>query len=116
MDKTELMNRIETSWNQVNTLLASITDKEMLFRQRDEDWSINDVVAHLTFWQQTMVTNVERVARGESMIMMDGQIDAINAQVYAANRFRPPALVLSEFRRAHQQLMESLQALTDEDL
>src|SRR5258706_8062836 len=116
MDKIELLDRIDKSWNQVNTVLAGLTDKEMLHRQRDDDWSINDLVAHLTFWQQTMVTNVQRVARGETMIMLDGKVDAINAQVYAANRFRPPALVLSEFRLAHQQLMESLQTLTDEDL
>src|SRR5258706_15320989 len=88
----------------------------MIAHPNDHEWSINDLVSHLTFWQQTMVTNLQRRERGETMAHIDGQLDDINAQVFAANQFRPPALVLSEFRQAHEQLIARLQTITNEEL
>jgi hypothetical protein len=116
VDKKALLDRIQNTHAQVEALIVGLSDEQMLHRTSDQLWSFADTVAHLTFWQQSMVTNLQRYDRGEPMAHLGGQLDDINAQVFAANASRPPALVLSEFRHAYTQLLECLQALTDDDL
>ena len=73
-------------------------------------------VAHITFWEQTMVTNLRKITRGEHGEYISGDVDMINEQVFAANQQRPPGLIMTEFQRSHKELLELVDQLSNDDL
>ena len=52
------------------------------------DWSVKDVIAHITWWESAMTNWVSRALTGE-MLARTETPDEINARVYADNRDMP---------------------------
>src|SRR5436309_3297788 len=85
------------------------------------DWSVKDVVAHLTGWRKRTVARLQAAARGEpepaplwpAHLQTD---DEINAWIYEQNKDRPLADVLAESRQTIANLIEAIRALPETDL
>ena len=85
------------------------------------DWSIKDIVAHLTAWRRRTVTRFQAALRHEPAppppwpadLQND---DEINAWFYAADRDRPLADVLGDSRDVFAQLAETLGAFPEAEL
>src|SRR5687767_1737103 len=84
------------------------------------DWSVKDVVAHITQyerwlleWLREALTGVEPPPDEQTHGMT---LDERNAWVYQQNRDRPMEVVLGESREVYPQLMELLQAAPEVDL
>jgi hypothetical protein len=116
MKKAELLNKLKAARADLEAQLNSLTDDQLIHRIAPDSLSIKDLVAHITFWEQTMATNLRKIARGEHTHHISGDVDSINEQVFAANLTRPPGLIKAEFQRTHAELLEALNQLTDDDL
>jgi hypothetical protein len=85
------------------------------------DWSIKDIVAHLTAWRRRTVGRFQAELRHEPTpppfwpehMQTD---DEINAWIYAAHRDRPLADILGESRDVFDQLVNTLDAFPEADL
>src|SRR5260370_32174118 len=73
------------------------------------------MVGHNTFWQQSMVQNLKRLQNGEPAEFINGETDDVNEQVHSANILRPPELVMAEFNRSYKELLDVLQAFSEDD-
>jgi uncharacterized protein (TIGR03083 family) len=116
MNKAELLTQIREARVQLDAVLASLTDEQIIRRPHHTGWAIKDVIAHLTFWEQSMVGNLRRLIHGEPPEVMQGELDEINDQVFASAVNHPPSVVLDEFRRSYRELLDVLNQYTDEAL
>jgi hypothetical protein len=89
------------------------------------DWTLKDVIGHLTEWREWSVTRMEAAVKneeptppwGEGMEEeSDAGVDQINEQFYAANRDRSVAEVLHDSRANFDRLEAALMALPEADL
>lgn len=89
------------------------------------DWTLKDVIAHLTGWRWWSVARLEAAVRHEVPVPPwggdldeddDDDTERINQQIYAANRDRPVAAVLRDSRETLDRLEAALLALPEADL
>ena len=119
--KTELLSEIEQSWTRLNTALNKLTESQLTAIQDDQGWTVKDHVIHLTRWERSVVFFLQGLPRHQGLdveesVYLKGPDDAINAVIYHQTRDVSGNEALAEFRATHQQLVQLLQSLTDNDL
>jgi len=121
MDKATLLDKISSGYAALETLLTPLDEAQMTTRSAGEEWSIKDILAHLTAWHYRLLGWVNAILRNEEPALGDAvetneQLDRLNARFYEENKTRPLSEVLSDLRSSHLQVIESVQAMADEDL
>src|SRR5260370_32015338 len=116
MNKIDLINQIQSAHDELESILKGLSDEELIHSPGPNQWSIKDMVAHITFWQQSMVQNLKRMQDGEPAEFINGETDDVNEQVHSANILRPPELVRAEFNRSYKELLDALQTFSEDDL
>lgn len=115
MNKAELLRRIEDGRQEIVSLWAGASDEQLTARPGPQaDWSIKDLMAHLAFWEGTLLENVPLALHGEKPA--DDNVDETNARVFTRNLDRSLADVRQEFERSLEQVRELIQSLSDEAL
>ena len=115
MTKTEFLERLRSGWAKLEGLLAEVGEARMTQPGVAGVWSVKDVIAHVTWFEREMVG----VLRAKALVGSEWwglPQDERNAAVFEQNRGRALADVLAEARAAHQQLVEAVEALSDDDL
>lgn len=120
MSKAQLLDELRDEQAQWERLLQGIGEEHMT-QPVAADWSIKDIVAHLTGWRRRTVGRFQAALRHEpeptpfwpAHLQTD---DEINAWMYAADRDRPLADVLRESRDVFEQLVETLAAFPEGEL
>lgn len=119
--KAQLLDDLKDEQTQWEALLQDIGEEHMTQPGVAGEWSIKDIVAHLTTYRRRTVGRLQAALRHESAptppwpphLQTD---DEINEWIYTANRDRPLVDVLGESRDVFQQLMETLGAFPEADL
>ena len=119
--KAQLLDDLRSEQAQWEALLRDIGEDHMTQPGVAGDWSIKDIVAHLTSWRRRTVGRFQAALRHEPSpppywppdLQTD---DEINNWIYAANRDRPLSDVLFDSRTVFQQLAETLGAFPEADL
>lgn len=119
MDKSELVEWLQEENQQWETLLEEIGSARMDQAGVNGDWSMKDVVAHLTGWNRWLVDRLHAALRGESEpappwpshLQTD---DKVNAWIYESYRSRSARAVREESQQVFQQLLSTIQSLPDE--
>ena len=118
-------NRLIAVLNEENAywqaLLDDIGEANMTQPEVAGGWSIKDIVAHLTGWRRRTVRRFQAALNHEPDVTPPWpselqEDDEINAWIYESNRHRPLAEVLSDSREVFQQLVETLDAFSEEEL
>jgi DinB superfamily len=111
-------DRMRAEHAQLEALLAGIGDEQFVRPDTFGAWSVKDMLAHITFWEQRLIAYVDGAR--ESLIAPgeDEQqaIDRINADVLAANRDRLLAEVRGDFDRSYRQVLALAESLSADDL
>jgi hypothetical protein len=115
MRKKEFIEKIREAHREWEAVLAGLDEAQMLQPHTCGEWSVKDVVAHITWHEKEMASVLkERALKGSDLWNLT--IDERNATICAENKDRPLGDVLAESGRVFQSLMEYLLPLTDEDL
>jgi hypothetical protein len=96
-------------------LLAQISTDRMTQPGVEGDWSIKDIIAHVT-WHEREIEGVLRARALVGSELWDLPLDQRNAAIFEQNRDRPLNDVLEESRQVFPQLLELAESLSDEDL
>ena len=115
MTKSELLANIRRDRAQLDALIASLPRERMAERSLEGGRSVQDVLAHITAWEQLCLDWIRTGDRPGTPFTMEA-IDAFNAQTYEENRGRALAEVLAESRRSSDELLETVEQLSEEDL
>jgi hypothetical protein len=94
-----LLNRLETAWVAFEQSYAGLSDAYLAEPGVAGDWSVKDVLAHVTTWEEEALTHLPLIIAGgrPPRYAASGGIDAFNARMTERKR----ALSLSEIRRQH---------------
>jgi len=70
----------------------------------EQDWGPKEVLAHLVFWHESYVAQIEALRAGHPFELPQGRFGDLNAQAVAANRDVPIAKLVRRFRAADKRL------------
>ena len=121
MTKSELLNWLQEEYQQWEAFLEHIGPARMGHPGVNGDWSMKDIVAHLTGWQPRLITRIQAAQRGESEPPPPWPAhlqteDEVNAWIYESNHERPVREVLDESHHVFQQMFAAIEGLPDEVL
>lgn len=115
MNKTQLLDLIQTARADFEALLAGIPEAWMTEPGVEGQWSIKDLIAHIAWGERESLGVAQAHALVGSELWRLPE-DARNAAVFEQNRSRELREVLADSRRVFQQYLEAIAALSEEDL
>jgi hypothetical protein len=119
--KAQLLDELKDEQACWEALLGEISEAHMQEPGVAGDWSIKDIVAHLTGWRHRTVARFQAALRHESSFSTLWPThletdDEINAWLYAANKDRPLSDALEESPAVFGQLVDTLSAFPEAEL
>jgi Protein of unknown function (DUF1706) len=114
MDKATFIETLRTRRAEWEALLAQVGKERMLEAGAAGAWSVKDIIAHIMWGEREMIGVCKQHALIGSDLWNLSE-DERNASMVAQQRDRPLEEVLHEEEQAYAQLLEAVQALTDED-
>jgi uncharacterized damage-inducible protein DinB len=116
MDKSTLIQSLQTGRIQWEALLAQIPEERMLEPGAEGTWSVKDTLAHV-LWSEREVMEAFRARdfTGGSELW-NLPLNERNQRVVEEQRGRPLQEIRDEERRVYLQLFEVVQTLDEEDL
>jgi hypothetical protein len=119
MNKSELLNWFQEEYQRWELLLAAIGQKRMSQSGVNGDWAMQDIIAHLTGWQQRLVNQFIAAMNGlpEPPPPWSKELkseDEINAWIYETNRKKDVGQVLEDARQVYEQMYDAIQKLPDD--
>ena len=118
--KNQLLAEMDKEWAKVERLCASLTEAEKVAAPAQGEWSVKDIIAHLSAWEKYLLDRLGYIMTGQGphypvMTCWD-DVHRFNAQVYTENKDRPLSSVMIEFRNLYHGVVTVIQALSDEQL
>jgi len=121
MKKSELRNWLQEEYQKWEAFLDQIGPARMDQPGVNGDWSMKDIVAHLTGWNRWLVARLQAAGRSEpeppppwpAYLQTD---DEINAWIYESNQGCSVRAVLDESHQVFQQLLAVIEGLPNEVL
>ena len=116
MDKQQLLKRLETAWTALKESYTRLTDAQLLEPGVMDDWSVKDILAHVTIWEEEALKYLPVIINGEKppRYTRYGGIDGFNAQVVAQRRSLALSEVLNQLDETHRRLVSYLQSVSEE--
>jgi hypothetical protein len=119
MNKTELIEWLQSEQQQWLALLKQIDQADMEIPGVDGDWSVKDVVAHLTTWHRDHVLYLDAAVKGvpapdPPWPLEITDIDEINAWIFKQSRERMLEDVLKENEQVFDALMGIVKDFPDD--
>jgi len=119
MKKSELVDWLQKEYEQWEVFLDQIGPARMDQPGVNGDWSMKDIIAHLTGWNRWLGARLQAAGRSEpeppppwpAHLQAD---DEINTWIYESNRGRSVREVLEETHQVFQQLFAVIEALPDD--
>ena len=116
MTAEDLLARAGSERADLAALWQGLNREQMTRRPGPQpDWSVKDLIAHITWWEQSATNWVSRALSGE-MLTRTETPDELNARVHADNRDLPLETVLATFDASWKPLEDLLMRLTDEEI
>ncbi len=116
MSADDLLARARRERAELAALWAGLSGEQMTRRPGPQpDWSVKDVIAHITWWESSMVSWVKRALTGE-MLARAESTDEVNARVNADNRDMPLEAALEAFDASFAQVEALLERLEDDEI
>lgn len=111
----EFMREMTVEWEALQKSLAGIPVEKMTAPISAGEWSVKDIIAHITWYEREMIGVVgQRALVGSDLWNLP--LDERNRAVYEQIKDITTAQVLAEAAEVHDKLMGLLQGLSDEEL
>lgn len=119
MTRDELMDALRQARARLDSAIEGLSPDELTTPGPVGDWSVKDLLAHVTAWDVDLLTNLGKVKRGQKpgRTAWDGAgIQAQNEAWHAELKDRALERVLADYDGVHQQLLRQVENLTDAEL
>ncbi len=121
MDKANLLDTMQTERAKLDGLLATLSAEQICQTALENEWSVKDVLAHISTWERMCVDWIQAGLRGERPDKPEKgytweELDTFNEKTFLGNRERTLNDVQADSRLAYQQLLEQVQALSEDDI
>ena len=116
---TQLLEVMRTARSNWEALLAEVGEARLTEPGVEGDWSLKDIIAHITYFETWAADNVMAFRRGEPRPQSEYkglEMDERNARIYERIRAKSLDQVLQESHVSFQRSIEAVHGLRDEDL
>src|SRR5947207_12848999 len=93
MDKATLLDKIRNGYAALEAQITPLGEAQMITSRADGEWSIKDILAHITAWHYRLLGWMDAILRNEEpalgdAVETDEQLDRLNARFYEENKAR----------------------------
>lgn len=116
MERQQLLRRLETTWTALKESFAGLSEAQMVEPGVMDEWSVRDILAHVTTWEQEALQYLPLIITGgrPPRYAQYGGIDAFNARMTEQKRELALRDVLKQLDGVHRQLIEYIQNVPEE--
>jgi hypothetical protein len=119
MNKTKFLDIMRTERKQWEALLSEVGIARMEIPGAAGEWSVKDIIAHITAYEQGLVEWLRAASCGETVefpILDHPDLDYRNQLIYSVNRSRTLEEVLQESEEVFHELSQLVASLLEEEL
>ncbi|HLW03379.1 MAG TPA: ClbS/DfsB family four-helix bundle protein [Ktedonobacterales bacterium] len=121
LDKSAILHNIETEYKAFEELLAPLDGWQLTTPRVVGEWSIKEVLIHLTAYHKRLLLLLEAAAQETASAqsfarLSEEEIERLSQQFYAASRARPLREVWAAFQATHAQVKQMIEALNEKAL
>jgi len=119
VDRGEFLSRLEKTWSIFKESYAALSDLQLTEPGVTGEWSVRDIVAHVTTWEQEALKHLPTILKGDKpprYSITHGGINGFNRTMTEQNR----GLTLAEVRRRaediHRRLLSFIESVPEDQL
>lgn len=117
MDRSQLLKRLDKAWVDFKASYAGLAEAELLEPGVTGNWTVRDIIAHVTWWEEEALTHLPLILDGgrpPRYSVKYGGIDAFNAQMTAQKKSLSLSEVLQQQADTHRRLIDYIQHAPEE--
>lgn len=120
MDKTELLENLEDERAEVVEMLEDLSDEHLLEKGVSGDWSIKDILIHLTHWEGQLITLLFQARQGvdkpSTAHFGKEKEDELNQRWYEAGKDRELERAWQDWIGVRKQTIRRVGEFSEQDL
>ena len=108
VERERLLNRVDRAWREFQDSYADLSDAELVEPGVTGAWSVRDIIAHVTWWEEEALKHLPLILRGgrpPRYSVTYGGIDAFNAWMTAQRKDLSLKDVLRQQGEVHRRLV-----------
>ena len=108
----KLLERLDVAWAEFKESYAGLSDSQLTEPGVVDDWSVKDIIAHVTTWEEEALKHLPLTIAGgrPPRYVTYGGIDAFNARMTEQKRGLSLAEVRSQLDEVHRRLVDFIQS------
>ena len=117
--RRRLLKRLDGAWAAFNASYAGLSDAQLLTPGVTGAWSVRDIIAHVTTWEEEALKHLPLIVRGgrpPRYSVQYGGIDAFNAHTTAQKRGLSLSEVRAQAAMTHARLVDFVQRAHERQL
>jgi hypothetical protein len=108
----DIIGKIQDTYSEIIWLYQSVPMTELLVEPAlPNGWSVKDLLAHITAWELRFASLLEQAHDTNAPLKAMPEVDALNQEFYEERRAWTWEEVETEFRHAHKELLQEIEAL-----
>jgi hypothetical protein len=119
VDRQQLLKRLDTAWAMFNESYAGLSDVQLMEPGVTGAWSVRDILAHVTTWEDEALKHLPLVLKGGTpprYSVRYGGLDAFNARMTEQKRSLSLSEVREQLAATHGRLVELIQSAPEHQL
>jgi CHAD domain-containing protein len=111
MNADQLLRRLDKAWIAFKDSYAGLSEPEVLEPGVTKTWSVRDIIAHVTTWEEEALKHLPAILEGRRpprYSVMYGGIDAFNALTTAKKADLTLAEVYRQQEEVHRQVIDAI--------
>ena len=119
MNRQQILNRLDTAWGAFQASYAGLSNSRLTEPGVASDWSVKDIVAHVTWWEEEALRHLPLIIAGgrpPRYSVTYGGIDAFNAMMAERKRDLSLPDVLTQQEDTHEQLIDFIRSVPEDQL
>lgn len=118
MDRDEILNALEDEREKFLEAIEGLPEEAMLEPGVVGEWSIKDIMAHISMWEAWLIRLLWQVAQGQepTKLIPADQVDQVNATWHAQAKDRSLEQVMEDFRQTRKQTARRVLSFSERDL
>ncbi len=120
-DKEELLAELEKARSELRASYEGLPDEQMTRLGAVGEWSVKDVLSHVASWDEVVLADLERIARGDTPALAtidleSANYDAANAAIMSQRRDLPLEQVVRDLDADRAAIVAAVGRLPDSAL
>src|SRR5438876_11172576 len=119
MDRGQLLKRLDKAWVAFNESYAGLSDVRLMEPGVTGAWSVRDILAHVTTWEEEALTHLPLILEGGTpprYSVRYGGIDAFNARMTEQKASLSLATVRRQLDETHRRLIDFVRRTREDQL